>query len=361
MTALGTINDIFWQHSIQYADVCVGDEHGCFFECTSGTVDPLESVTANRRYLIASLTKSVVATMFVQLAAEGHFYLNEPVRSFLPGFHRGTHRTITLRHLLTHSSGLPDMLPNNNELRASHAGLEEFVAGTAGQEPAFAPGTATSYCSMGFGLLAAIMEKQLNQPCSEILRSRLFEPLKMDESWLGLPEARLSELMPTIVPCELPEWQANAAEWNWNSAYWRKLGAPWGGMISTCKDLGRFLMCLLQPGMNAEGTFVIEPAVAKASTKNQTARMSNLPETDRKKRPWGFGWRLNWPDHSGCFSDFLAPSAFGHWGATGTLMWVDRKSSRWCVILTNQPFERSQTAIQRVSNLVAATAFRDRC
>ncbi|MFO0974922.1 MAG: serine hydrolase domain-containing protein [Planctomycetaceae bacterium] len=361
MTTTGLINEIFRQHKIPFADVLAGDEHGCFLECSGGTADPLESTTVERRYLIASLTKSVVATMFVQLASEGYFYLNEPVRNFLPGFHRGSHRTITLRHLLTHSSGLPDMLPNNHELRASHAGLGEFVAGTAAQEPGFVPGTATSYCSMGFALLAAIMEQRLNQSCAEILRSRLFEPLGMRESWLGLPDETFAELMPTVVPCELPEWQANAPDWNWNSAYWRKLGAPWGGMISTGKDLGRLLQCLLNNGQNEKGQSVVSPAVAIACTRNQTIRMSNLPETDRKRRPWGFGWRLNWPDHSGCFSDFLPSSAFGHWGATGTLMWVDRTSSRWCVILTNQPFEKSQTAIQRTSNIVAASGCRERC
>lgn len=359
--AAAAISEIFRKHGIQYADVRVGDRHGSFLECSCGTADALELCANDRRYLIASLTKSIVATLFVQLAAEGHFYLNEPVRNHLTGFHRGTHRTITLRHLLTHSSGLPDMLPNNNELRANHASLRDFVEGTAAQEPAFSPGTATNYCSMGFGLLNMIIEQQLGRSCADVLSSRFFEPLGMADSWLGLPKERVAELMPTIVPCELPEWQANATSWNWNSEYWRTFGAPWGGMIASTKDLGAFLQCLLNDGRNQSGQSVITTAAAKASTRNQTVRMSNLPETDRKRRPWGFGWRLNWPDHSGCFSDFLPSSAFGHWGATGTLMWADRKSSRWCVILTNQPFEKSQIAIQRVSNLVAAQAFRDRC
>jgi CubicO group peptidase (beta-lactamase class C family) len=83
--------------------------------------------------------------------------------------------------------------------------------------------------------------------------------------------------------------------------------------------------------------------------------MNALPETDRVQRPWGLGWRLNWLDHSSCFSDFLPGSAFGHWGATGTMMWIDRKSLRWCVILTNQPYETSQTVIQKMSNCIAAS------
>ena len=76
-------------------------------------------------------------------------------------------------------------------------------------------------------------------------------------------------------------------------------------------------------------------------------------EADRVQRAWGFGWRRNWLDHTATFSDFLAADAIGHWGATGTMMWIDPVTSRWCVILTTQPYEQSRSAIQRMSNVVA--------
>ncbi|MCE2797039.1 MAG: beta-lactamase family protein [Planctomyces sp.] len=307
------------------------------------------------RYLIASLTKPIVSLLAVQLAAAGRLWLNEHLRTFRPDFRRGPLRTITLRHLLTHSSGLPDMLPENEQLRAAHASVADFAAATATQDPAFQPGSAISYCSMGFALLQHVIELTAEQPLPQLLRETLLSPLGMHNSWLGLPAENAPELLAHSLPCELPPGQSPHTDWHWNSLYWRTLGAPWGGMTSTATDLGRLLGCIANNGRLPDGRQLISPAVISASLSNQTRCMASLPAADRETRPWGLGWRLNWPDHHGCFSDFLPESAAGHWGATGTLMWVDPLSGRWCVILTNQPFERSQRVIQQLSNLIAAT------
>lgn len=360
---------ILQDSSIQCADIVEGSADQTalqlWYRATAGTGvadspgDNPGSPLSAGRYLIASLTKPIVALLAVELAAAGHFYLNEPVRNFLPWFRRGALRTITLRHLLTHSSGLPDMLPDNEALRARQATVAEFAEGTAKQDPAFQPGCAISYCSMGFAVLACILEKIAGAPVSRLLRERLLMPLGMGDSWLGLPEDQVEALLPTTIRNELPPSQPVDCNWNWNSRYWRTLGAPWGGMISTAADLGKLLQCLLRRGDSEEGQSVLHPATCRISVRNQTRHNSGLPETDRLRRPWGLGWRLNWPDHSGCFSDFLPPTAWGHWGATGTLMWVNPKTSRWCVILTNQPFEQSQQAIQRISNVIAAEGLRN--
>lgn len=141
---------ILQDSSIQSADIAEGsaDQAGLqlWYRANAGAVGSLGvdvvSSISHGRYLIASLTKPVVSLLVVELAAAGHFYLNEPVRSFLPSFRRGALRTVTLRHLLTHSSGLPDMLPDNEALRARHATVAEFTEGTARQDPAFQPGHA---------------------------------------------------------------------------------------------------------------------------------------------------------------------------------------------------------------------------
>jgi CubicO group peptidase (beta-lactamase class C family) len=161
-------------------------------------------------------------------------------------------------------------------------------------------------------------------------------------------------LLPTTVPCELPPWQQPDSDWNWNSRYWRTLGAPWGGMISTVEDLGKLASMILRGGRDPAGDSILLNATVRTSTCNQTRHFSELAEADRVQRPWGLGWRFNWLDHSSCFSDFLPENAFGHWGATGTLMWIDPASDRWCVILSNQPYEDSQSVIQRMSSTVAA-------
>ncbi len=315
------------------------------------------SELSDRRYLIASITKPIVAMTAVQLAAGGAFALNDPVRDLLPGFNRGPLRQITVRHLLTHTSGLPDMLPQNKELRIAHASVEEFVQATAEVIPDFAAGTNCGYSSMGFAVLAAIVESVTQTSCASHLLQSVFQPLKMNSSWLGLPADSAGELLPTVLPCDLPVWQLAASDWGWNSRYWRTLGAAWGGMISTAEDLGRLAMCLLNdgeaqfPGLGTHSVW--NRNVVRSCITNQTQHISGLAEADRIQRGWGFGWRRNWLDHSAAFSDFLPANAIGHWGASGTMVWIDPTSSRWCVILTTQPYEQSQSVTQRMSNVIA--------
>lgn len=358
--------------SVQYADIAAGTaaSQTLRLEYTSseiGTAVALNGpggdniIASNgqpgssaRRYLIASITKPIVGILAVQLACEGRLTLNEPVREFVDGFNRGPLRAITFRHLLTHTSGLPDMLLNNNELRARNASLAEFVSETARVTPEFPAGTNCRYSSMGFAVLAEVIEKVTGTSLPELLQTDLFTPLRMQDSWLGIPSAEFEKVQTSLVPCELPIWQQQAQTWNWNSRYWRCLGAPWGGMTSTSNDLGRLAICMLNQGISPDQRTLIHPLVISSATQNQTCHMSGLAELDRLHRPWGLGWRFNWPDHGTCFGDFISSEAYGHWGATGTLMWIDPKMKIWCVILTNQPYEVSQTVIQRLSNRIAS-------
>ena len=343
--------------SVQFADISAGTAAGRSLHVEYSATEMGAAGTQNdssRRYLIASITKPIVGMLAVQLASAGRLSLNEPVREFVDGFNRGPLRAITFRHLLTHTSGLPDMLLNNNQLRARHASLAEFVSETARVTPEFPAGTGCRYSSMGFAVLAEVIEKITKTPLPELLQQDLFGPLQMQDSWLGIPSGQFEELQPTLVPCELPIWQQQAPDWNWNSRYWRCLGAPWGGMTSTSNDLGRLAVCMLNQGTSPDHQTIIHPLVISSSTQNQTCHMSGLVESDRLHRPWGLGWRFNWPDHATCFSDFVSSKAYGHWGATGTLMWIDPKTQIWCVILTNQPYEASRTVIQRLSNRIAS-------
>lgn len=360
-TVTPVIHSILRQSRLQYADVTCGDRSGLLSwwswrrnsssgegHISSGTTAPPAA-----RYLTASLTKPIAALVAVQLAAEGCFWLNEPVRTFLPTFRRGTLRTVTLRHLLTHTSGLPDMLPNNDELRARHAQIADFADAVAQLDPAFHPGTCVSYCSMGFAVLDQVVRTASAKSLQQLFTQSIFQPLGLQNSWLGLPLTQAAELLESTIPCELPPTQPADSNWHWNSLYWRSLGAPWGGMISTAADLGEILAAVLRNGRTPDGNAFLSTGVVQTAVRNQTRHSGGLSKQDRERRAWGYGWRMNWPDHSGCFSDLLPPDAFGHWGATGTLMWADPSSGRWAVILTNQPYEHSQQAIQRISNTLA--------
>ena len=126
-----------------------------------------------------------------------------------------------------------------------------------------------------------------------------------------------------------------------------------GGVLSTVTDLAHFVQMLLRGGRCAAGG-LFSPATIAAATANQLEALHDLPEADRRTRGWGYGWRLNWPGHAATFGDLLPASAYGHWGATGTLWWVDPVREVGLVLLTTQPLARDDSTLLRLSNVISA-------
>ena len=326
-------------------------------------------------FLIASITKPIVATAAMMLVERGELALGERVSEIIPEFAGSGRYGITLRHLLTHTSGLPDMLEDNQKLREDHSPLSVFVDRVCQVDPDFAAGTGVQYQSMGFAMLGEIIARVAGMSCAEFLHDEIFAPLGMTDSALGAPDewfepkspplakggpggvggkARADEATIDRIPeIRLPKHQSAESSWNWNQRYWRSLGAPWGGMLTTPADLARFARMMLNLG-ELDGERLLSPATVVSATRNQLHAMRDVPEVDRRCRPWGFGWRLNWPAHSANFGDLLGPGTYGHWGATGTVMWIDPDLDAFAVILTTQPQEPHGKLLAKLSNMIAA-------
>jgi CubicO group peptidase (beta-lactamase class C family) len=307
-------------------------------------------------FLIASITKPIVGAAALILVERGLLSLDDRVEEFVPAFGKKGKHAVTVRHLLTHTSGLPDMLPNNFELRAAHARLSDFVAGTCEHGLDFAPGRGVQYQSMGLLMLGEIIHHVSGKLCAQFLNDEVFEPLGMHDTalgatddWFAGPDSKASR----IATIRLPAEQQEAHDWNWNSVYWRKLGAPWGGLLTTPADLARFARMMLGHGA-LEGVRILSPAAICAATRNQLEAMRDIPADDRRTRPWGLGWRLNWPAHSANFGDFLGSKTYGHWGSTGTVMWIDPEQEAFVILLTTQPQEPHGNYLARASNALAA-------
>lgn len=337
---------------------CVAADYGNSTAATASVdlvcLDGIWKATAVQRFLVASITKPLVAMSVLKLAAQGEISLSERVGNFLPDFSKGAYRRITVRHLLTHTSGLPDMLPNNAELRGAKASLGDFLSQAASVQLEFGTGSDCRYSSVGYLLLGEIIQRCSGLSCSAYLDQQFFQPLQMTETWLGIPESKQELLLPTIAECELPFWQQDAATWDWNSDYWRTLGAPWGGLISTAGDLGRYARMMLSAGATESGDQLLPAKVVATSWQDQLQALANESGFTGSTRSWGFGWRRQWPAHHASFGDFVSADTFGHWGATGTLMWIDPTAQTYGVFLTTTPYEKSQPYIQRMSNMVAA-------
>jgi CubicO group peptidase (beta-lactamase class C family) len=283
-------------------------------------------------FLIASPTKPMTVSAVMWLRERKQLELADPVARYLPQFKGDGREAVTIKHLLTHTSGLPDMLPENVDLRRRHAPLSEFVAQTCRTKLLFRAGEKVSYQSMGILLAAAIVEKISGQPMPAFLSANIFSPLRMNQTSLGLGGRAIAD----TAQCQVPDGERS--DWDWNSAYWRTLGAPWGGAHSTVHDLATFVEAFVGP--------------SSVPWEQSTRREMREIQTGPLRPSYGFGW-LREP---GAFGKVCSPATFGHHGSTGTVVWHDPAAHVTCVLLTSKPAVESRARVLiPVSEIVGRT------
>lgn len=302
-------------------------------------------------FLIASVTKPVVVSAVLLLVERGKLLLDDPVVAVIPEFGNRGKEAIRVRHLMTHTSGLPDMAPDNIELRKRHAPFSEFIRSICEITPDFPPGTNIQYQSSGIALLGEIVARLSGVSLPEFLRREIFEPLELNSTALGRQNLPVERIAHVNVGAD-----ADAQDWTWNNDYWQNFGAPWGGMFSTVEEMFGILQMFLNGG-ELEGVPIFSPATVAAMTADQTSAMPDIPASVRAAQGWGLGWQVKLSTGWSWCGDLLSPSAFGHGGATGTVVWADPVREMVCVLFTTQPADGSSGALlRRCSNLVAASA-----
>jgi len=301
-------------------------------------------------FLTASVTKPVTVTAVMLLVERGKLQLDDPVCSIIPEFGTNGKEQISVRHLMTHTSGLPDMLPEDRPLRAQHAPLAEFVRRTCALKPAFPAGTNIQYQSAGIAILGAIVERIEGISLPDFLQREIFGPLGMKDTALGLQHLPPERIAHVNVLADM-----QGQDWGWNMPYWRHFAAPWGGMFSTVGDMSRFCQLFLNGGELA-GVRLLQKETVQAMTMDQTAAMPAIPENVRKGQSWGLGWRRQPTSEWAFFGHQISPGSFGHGGATGTVVWVDPVRALVCVLFTTQPAESSEGLLGHCSDLVVAAA-----
>ena len=295
----------------------------------------------NAMFLLASISKTISVAACLTLFDEGHFRLDQKVHRYIPEFRGEGREKITIGQLLTHVSGLPDQLPENSRLRASHAPLSEFVAAAVKTPLLFDPGTRYGYSSMAILLATDIARRIGGQSFADLTQERIFKPLGMTRSAMGLGTFELDDMVMNQVERAAPESGAgdpSTSSWDWNSRYWRKLGAPWGAAHGSAEDVARFLHEFLHPSGR-----ILKPETIQLMISNQ-----NPPSI----RPRGLGFdlgRIGKTPH-------LGDKTFGHTGSTGTICWADPSTNSICVILTTLPYRAVDSHPRDlVANRVAET------
>lgn len=301
-------------------------------------------VTPESIFLLASITKPVTACALMLLVERGLVSLSDPVSHYLPEFVGGERDKVRVRDLLSHTSGMPDMLPENIELRRAHSPLSGFVAGALKTPLLYTPREDFRYQSMGILLAAEIVERITKMRLRDFEQNEIFEPLGMTNSALGMkPGWRIED---SVRVYESPtENRENSQRFGANSAYWRDMGHPWGGMHSTVGDLAILLQTFLNGGSYGAKRWM-SPVTVQAMITDQNERLH---------KPWGLGWGLSRSLVWVYAGELASPRAFGHSGATGTVAWADPETQLLCVILTNRPSSMDGgRTLRLVSNAVSA-------
>ena len=252
---------------------------------------------------------------------QNEFQLDDPLKKFIPQFTADGRDRVTIRHLLTHVSGLPDQLLDNNTLRKNHAGLSEFVENAIRTPLDFAPGSRYQYSSMAILLAVQVAQLIGGEEILGFVERTVFRPLDMKHSALGLGRFKIDDMVPCQTEHAAPEsgdGDPTAKDWEWNSPYWRKLGSPWGGVHASAPDVGRFLAEFL----DARGA-VVKPPTAKLMVSNHNPQGLT---------PRGLGF-----DTGMSSGPKGSETTFGHGGSTGTLAWADPLTETICVVLTSLP------------------------
>jgi len=306
-------------------------------------------VEADTLYDLASLTKVVATTtMAMILVDRGRLDLDKAVVDFLPDF-RGTSpegfrkERVTVRHLLTHSSGVDWWAP----LYRDTVGKAEYLARIQAMDLVYEPGTATKYSDLGIILLGEILERVAGEPLAEFVRGRVFEPLGMHDTGFRPDPSLLSSIAPTEIDST---WRHRLLRGEVHDENAFALGgvAPHAGLFSTAPDLARFAQML------ANGGVLGHRRIVSRETVELFTRRAELPPGST--RALGWDTRSVEGSSSGHFFSFLS---FGHTGFTGTSLWIDPERQLFVLLLTNRVHpSRENTLIREVRPAVADAVVR---
>ncbi len=286
------------------------------------TYDPdSPRVTPNTVYDLASITKVAATTVTaMRLWEQGKLLLDVPVKSYLPEFTGGLKDSVTVRHLLTHSSGVHWWVDLWNHARDRAEALEYVYRLPLD----YAPGDSMIYSDLGLILLGQILETITGKPLDRLADQLVFRPMGMRNTRFNPPQEWLPRIAPTEVGGGLNRGLIHGQVHDENAYFLGGVSAH-AGLFSTAEDLAALAQMLLNGGMYRHHRF-FSPATVKYWTTRQ-----NLPPGS----PRALGWTTP-TDEGSSAGDYFSPGSFGHTGFTGTSLWIDPNRKIAVVLLTNR-------------------------
>lgn len=319
-------------------------------------------------FQIMSMTKPVTAVGIMMLVDEGKIAVSDPVEKYLPEFRglwmvdsrgettlslRRPSRPITIRDLMTHTSGMAPRPPEGlSELYAKmDRTLAEAVAIYAQQPLQFEPGTKWLYSNTGIATLGRIIEVTSGQAFEKFLEARIFKPLGMKDSFFFPPAEKIDRIA-MVYKLEdgklVPSRSGLLGGDPWRYRKDAKYPAPEGGMYSTATDLAAFYQMVLNGG-TYNGARLLSRAAVELMTTLHTG------DLEAGHSP-GMGYGLAWTvvrNPLGTLS-MTSIGTYGHGGAFGTLGWVDPKKDLVGVLLIQRSSGGGSDEQNAIRQLAAA-------
>ncbi len=289
------------------------------------TYDPdSPQVNGKTIYDIASLTKVLAAVpVTMKLISQKKLSLDHTLEQFFPQFTGNGKENVTIRHLLTHSSGLPGYY--QFFLDEQMHTKEDILSYILNMELNTAPGTNFEYSDLGFILLSSIIEEVSERTLDRLVQSWFFSPIEM-KSTRYLPPL---DWKMKIAPTELDTIYRDRlihGEVHDENTYLMGGVSGHAGLFSTAEDIARYAQMLVDGGIWNGKRFFKEAQV------QEFTRVQNIPE--------GSDMALGWdtPSQSGksIAGDYFSSGSFGHLGFTGTSLWIDPNQEIIIVLLTNR-------------------------
>ena len=273
-------------------------------------MDPGETV-----YDLASLTKVVgTTTALMILYDEGRLELDAPVVKYLPAFTGGYKDSVTIRHLLTHRSGLPA----GRDLWRVARNPQEARLMVIDAPLTCKPGTCYIYSDLGADILGMVVETISGMGLDQFLGERVFSRLGMADTYYRPNDSLRARIAPTeVMP---PRGYPLQGEVHDENAYVLGGVAGHAGLFSTAKDLAVFAQMMLNGGTYDSVRIVSDSTVALFTKRAAGSR--------------ALGWDT--ADGDGGAGRYLTERAYGHTGYTGTSLWIDPDREMFVILLTNR-------------------------
>jgi CubicO group peptidase (beta-lactamase class C family) len=301
---------------------------------------------------MCSFSKGITSTVFAMFLGDGVVDLDAPVSHYIPEYRNGLRDQTLVRHLLTHSAGIPAVLTK----AANTEALWNEAVRTCCEAPVeWPPGSRTQYHSRSGHLLAAEVIRRINdmEPWEDICRRRLFEPLGAQSLTFSVPNGEHIALtpQPEDIPCPI------------DGAHFSLLGHPGGGCFGTPLDILKVLRLNLQSGM-WKSKCLIAPAAFKEMHRIQYS--SAIDEaiasgTTPAHEPFGLGWliRAQLGEHWFGLGTQTSIRTFGHAGIDTVIGIGDPEQDLAIAFLTTDSPKTSHANIVRLRNTVTDLVVHD--